>query len=230
MVSALAIKRIALVVVCAAAAVPLAAEPASERARPINEYLMDEAAEVALAISAAPPKVGAEADVYVLRATGYARVREGTNGFTCVVQRGWSSPLMARVGPDFFTPKLRAPICYNPSASRTIFQEYLRRTELAIAGKTADEMRTAILQEIGAGKLRPPVIPAMAYMLSAGQWIGAKVEHWHPHVMLYLPFADTSAIGGDHGLESGLPQPFDHMGSSFATFVMEAKDFVPVKK
>jgi hypothetical protein len=223
-------KYFAFALACLAAAAPLSAEPASERARPIAEYLMEEAAEVALAISAAPPKVGAEATVYVLRATGHQKVRDGSNGFTCVVQRGWSSPLMARVGPDFFTPKLRAPICYNPSASRTIFPEYLRRTELAIARKTADEMRSAILQEIGAGTLRPPVIPAMAYMLSAGQWIGTKVEHWHPHVMLYLPFADASAIGGEHGLESGLPLPFDHMGSSFATFVMQAKDFVPVNR
>lgn len=161
----------------------------------IADYLMPESAEVPLALSAAPPSVSASAVVYALRATGYVKVREGANGFTCVVQRAWSAPLMAGAAPDFFNPRLRAPICYNPSASRTIFPEYLRRTELAMAGKTPDEMRTTLLAEIGSGAL-----------------------------------ADLAAVGGAHDLESGLPQPSDYLGSSFATFVMEAKHFVPVSR
>jgi hypothetical protein len=47
--------------------------------------------------------------------------------------------------------------------------------------------------------------------------------------MLYLPFADVSAVGGEHAIASRLPLAFDHMGGSFATFVMQAKDFVPVR-
>jgi hypothetical protein len=101
--------------------------------------------------------------------------------------------------------------------------EYFRRTDLALAGKAPSEMRATILAEIGAGTLKPPAAPAMAFMLSAEQWLGRAVGHWHPHVMLYLPFADVAAVGGAHDIESGLPLAFDFMGSGFATFVMQAR-------
>ena len=193
-----------------------------ESARPVEEYLLPESEEVALALSAGPPSVTGDAGVMVLRPDGYQWVRESSNGFTCLVQRGWSSPLVPEVNPDFFLPRLLAPICFNPSATRTIMVEYLRRTELALAGKTAEEMRSILLEEIGSGALVPPIVPAIAYMLSPAQWIGTPVGRWHPHVMLYLPFADATTVG-THAIESGLPLPFDYMGGPFAAFVLEVK-------
>ncbi len=195
-----------------------------ERALPVEEYLLPQAEEVALALSAAPAGVTDGASVMVLRRDGYERVREGTDGFTCLVQRGWSSPLVPAAGPDFFLPRLLAPICFNPGASRTVLPEYLRRTELALSGHSADEMRTILLQEIGSGALEPPDASAMAYMMSPDQWIGSAVGRWHPHVMLYLPFTDVSMIG-EHALESGLPLAFDYMGGPFATFVLQVRDW-----
>jgi len=78
---------------------------------PLETYLIaDRDAEIALARSAAPPALSADATVLVLEKDGYHSVIAGKNGFTCVVERGWMSPLDSA---DFWNPKLRGPICYN---------------------------------------------------------------------------------------------------------------------
>jgi hypothetical protein len=35
--------------------------------------------------------------------------------------------------PDFWNPKFRAPICFNPAAARTVLPAYLERTKWALA-------------------------------------------------------------------------------------------------
>lgn len=77
---------------------------------PIEDYLLDESFEIALATSAAPEHIGSNAAVLVLRRDGYHRVREGTNGFTCLVERSWSVPLRPdRPAIDFWSPKIVCP-------------------------------------------------------------------------------------------------------------------------
>ena len=43
--------------------------------------------QIALAESAAPAEVSSKATVYILGPKGFEKAREGTNGFTCYVQR-----------------------------------------------------------------------------------------------------------------------------------------------
>ena len=77
---------------------------------PLAEYLMPRDAEIAMARSAAPPSIANDASVLVLGARGYETAATGTNGFTCVVERGWE----ANFGdPDFWDTKVRGPICFN---------------------------------------------------------------------------------------------------------------------
>src|SRR6476469_2321039 len=64
-----------IALVSVAPALPGQTEAYPERPRPLPE-----AEEIALATSAAPAEVSTKATVYVLRATGPARAREGTNG------------------------------------------------------------------------------------------------------------------------------------------------------
>ena len=45
-----------------------------------------EAIQVALAESAAPPRVASDASVYEIGPNGYRKVRDGRNGFTCLVR------------------------------------------------------------------------------------------------------------------------------------------------
>jgi len=84
---------------------------------PIGQYLVaNRADEVALARSAAPASISGDADVLTLGILGYESAAKGKNGFVCMVWRSWTAGLD---DPEFWNPKLRAPICLNPAAART---------------------------------------------------------------------------------------------------------------
>src|SRR5215510_4348351 len=59
---------------------------------PLEQYLMDRDAEIALARSAAPESISRDAKILVLGRHGYETAAEGKNGFVCLVERGWMSP------------------------------------------------------------------------------------------------------------------------------------------
>ena len=73
---------------------------------PVDQYLMaDRNAEIALARSAAPESIARDAGVLVLTRHGFETAVKGTNGFVCVVGRGWTSA----ADPDYWNPKVRVP-------------------------------------------------------------------------------------------------------------------------
>ena len=148
------------------------------------------AEEVALARSAAPPAVSADATVLVLEegAKRWMTAVEGTNGSTCWVSRSWEESL--------------EPHCFDPEGSQTILPMQLARTEMSFAGATKEEVDRAIDAGVAEGRFRYPSRPAMSYMLSAGQVLvnddGTTVGPWKPHLMLYWPGltkADLGAVG-----------------------------------
>ena len=56
---------------------------------PLEQYLMDRDAEIALARSAAPESISSSATVVVLGRQGYETAVQGKNGFVCAVERAW---------------------------------------------------------------------------------------------------------------------------------------------
>ena len=91
---------------------------------PVDQYLMaDRDAEISMARSAAPPSISADAEVMVLGRRSYETVVKGTNGFVCLVERSWMSPFDF---PQFWNPKMRGHICFNPPAVRSITSRSLR--------------------------------------------------------------------------------------------------------
>src|SRR5260370_21482703 len=81
---------------------------------PLDQYLIaDRNAEIALARTAAPPSISQDATVMVLGKQGYETAVEGKNGFVCVVERAWMG---AFDSPEFWNPKNRGPLCFNPPA------------------------------------------------------------------------------------------------------------------
>ena len=54
---------------------------------PLDQYLMERNAEIALARSAGPESVSRDAEVLVLGRHGYESAGKGKNGFVCVVER-----------------------------------------------------------------------------------------------------------------------------------------------
>lgn len=151
---------------------------------PLDQYLINnDKTEIALARTGAPPSVSGEAEVMVLGRTGYTTAVKGTNGFVCVVERGWGA---ATDNPDFWNPKLRAPICFNPAAARTFLPIYLMKTKVVLAGKSKPEIveaTEAAFQKKELPELEPG---AMCYMMSKEQYLSDDGKQWHPHVMVFV--------------------------------------------
>jgi hypothetical protein len=137
-VAAAAVAALALTLVLTAGA-PASAQREYPQMAPVSRYLIDDPkAEIAMARSAAPPGISRSATVLVLGADGYRTASTGTNGFVCLVERSWMSPFDS---PEFWNPKIRGPICYNPPAARTILPYTINRTTLALAGVRKPQMR-----------------------------------------------------------------------------------------
>ena len=104
-------------------------------------YRMERNAEIALARSAGPESISRDAEILVLGQRGYETAAKGKNGFVCVVQRSWTA---GSDDPEFWNPKVRAPICYNPAAVKSYLPVVVRKTELILAGQSKEQMFNSI--------------------------------------------------------------------------------------
>jgi hypothetical protein len=162
---------------------------------PLSQYLMaDRDAEIALAKSAAPAAISDDATVLYLAKDGYQTAIEGKNGFTCIVERSWMSPFD---NPEFWNPKMRGPICYNPPATRSILPYTINRTRLVLAGFSRTQMRENIEAALASKQLPIPEPGAMSYMLAKDGYLGDSAKHWHPHLMFHIPTSDAASWGAD---------------------------------
>jgi hypothetical protein len=187
--------------------VPAMATPASE------------AAEMALAITAAPATLTADADVYVWRDGHFAKARTGSTGVACLVSRD------ARVDGVF-------PMCFDPEGARTLMLEEMMKTELYarhLADTTVQRQVTAAYTH---GTLVYPTKPAIIYMMSSRQLLtttDAKGTHligaWRPHVMIYLPHATAAQFALGSANQAGpVSVPFEDAGG--AQMVVEVPHWV----
>src|SRR5215469_12314351 len=88
---------------------------------PIEQYLMPEADEVALAKSAAPANISDRATIKVLTRSGFEVALQGDNGSVCMVMRGFSAPTYspAQFRNLVYDATVLPPICFTPAAVRT---------------------------------------------------------------------------------------------------------------
>jgi hypothetical protein len=160
----------------------------------IDQYLIaDRNAEIAMARSAAPPSISADAEVMVLGRRGYETAVKGKNGFVCLVERSWMSPFDFA---QFWNPKMRGPICFNPPAVRSILPLTFKRTELVLSGMSKDQVIEGIKAFDAKGL--PPLEPgAMCYMMSTQGYLNDSAGHWVPHLMFYVPLTDPKSWGAN---------------------------------
>jgi len=164
---------------------------------PLDQYLIaDENSEIALARSAAPASIADGAEVMVLSRQGYTTAAKGTNGFLCVVERGWGA---GTDDANFWNPKIRGPICFNPAAAKSFAPIYLMKTKLVLAGKSKAEIVERTRSALDSKEL-PALEPgAMCYMLSKQQYLSDAGKNWHPHLMFF--------VAGDAGKSWGADLP-----------------------
>ncbi len=161
----------------------------------LDQYLMpDQNSEIALARSAAPASISDGAEVMVLGPKGYTTAVKGTNSFLCLVERSWGA---ATDEPEFWNPKVRAPICFNPAAATTFVPIYLMKTKLVMAGKSKSEVVEATASALDKKEL-PALQPgAMCYMQSKQQYLNDRGKSWHPHLMFLVSGDVAKSWGAD---------------------------------
>jgi len=159
----------------------------------LDQYMMDRDAEIALARSAAPDSISHDATVLVLGRHGYETAIEGKNGFVCMVDRAWMDAFEG--SPEFWNPKNRGPLCYNPPGARSIMPITLLRTKFVLAGESKAEIKESMKTSIEKKEL-PALEPGgLAYMMSKQGYLNDRAGHWLPHLMFYVPLTDAMTWG-----------------------------------
>src|SRR3984957_14467362 len=97
-----------------------------------------------------PAAISRDATVLVLKRSGYEVAQKGKNGFVCLVERAWMGPVD---GADFWNPKVRGAICFNPPAARSVLPITFKRTEFVLAGLTKAQMTARLVEVVGRKEL-----------------------------------------------------------------------------
>jgi hypothetical protein len=195
-VAAIAITGFALLVVLGTAHHAMAQDATMPypKMAPIEQYLMDRDAEIALARSAAPDAISHDASVLVLTRHGYETAVEGKSGWVCWVGRGWMAMFD---NPEFWSPKVRAADCLNPPAARSVLPYAYKRTELLLTGHSKQEVIAAIKAAIDKKEL-PSLEPGtVSYMMSKSSYLTDNGGHNAPHLMFFQPDINGTAWGAN---------------------------------
>jgi hypothetical protein len=210
--AAIAIKRFVLITVFATACGAMAQDPATTYAKmaPVDQYLMaDRDAEIALARTAAPESISRDAEVLVLGRHGFETAVKGRNGFVCIVGRGWTSA----PDPDFWNPKVRVPMCVNAPGARSYLLRITKITELALAGRTPDQVNKTMAAAIEKKELPPMEPGAMCYMMGKQGYGGDSAPHWPSHLMFFFSDTDLAVWGANlpGSPVIGISDPGEHL-------------------
>jgi hypothetical protein len=161
---------------------------------PVEQYMMERDAEIALARSAAPESISRDAEVMVLGRHGYETAVHGKNGFVCMVERSWTAGIDE---PEFWNSKLRAAICFNPPAARSYLQYTIKKSEWVLAGQSKAQMFESVKAALDKKELPTMEPGAMCYMMSKQSYLNDRAGHWHPHLMFFVPETKGALWGAD---------------------------------
>ena len=162
---------------------------------PLEQYLMDRDAEIALARSAGPASIARDATIMVFSRHGFETAVQGKNGFVCMADRGWMLPFDK---PDFWNPKVRLPLCMNAPGARFHLPLAFRMTEWALGGMTREQMSARLKAAYDSRTLPLPENGAMCYMMSKQQNFGDKEGNGNDsHMMFWFPQGEHTDWGAD---------------------------------
>lgn len=171
--------------------------------KPAYDFSMSREDRIELAQSAAPTEISGKATVYLLERSGYVKVRNGTNGFSCFVDRQ--------------TPWNCEPTCFDAEGSATSLPTRLFVEQERAKGKNEDEIRTELDEGYRRKLFRAPSKPGIVYMLSNSTFllVDHQIVHIPPHLMFYAPYATDKDIGSPpaganmpHLIRAGQPDAY----------------------
>ena len=161
---------------------------------PVEQYLTERNAEIALARTAAAPAISSDAEIMVLGPHGYETAVKGKNGFVCAVERSWGAGFDDQ---EFWNFKNRSPICFNPPAARSVLPVYMFRTKMVLEGRSKAQMIDSIKAAFDKKELPIPAPGAMCYMMSKEAYLTDSGSHNLAHLMFEVPRMDGAALGAD---------------------------------
>jgi hypothetical protein len=172
--------------------------------KPAYDFSLPREDRIKLAESAAPPEISGKATVYLLERSGYAKVRDGTNGFSCFVDRQ--------------TPWNSEPTCFDAEGTATTLRTRLFAEAERANGKGEEQIKTQIEEGYRSGRFKAPRRPGIVYMMSDHVFIlvpGNQIVHVPPHLMFYAPYATERDIGSPspaanmpHLIRAGQPDAY----------------------
>ena len=153
--------------------------------------------EIRLAVDALPMHLRDKAGVWVLSDTGYVKVKDASNPFTCIVSRR---------GGNFY------PVCFDEEGAHTILPAFMDDAALRLKGASDEDTERQIAEGFASGKYRPPSKPGIAYMLSPATYLlmNGKLTRSVAHVMFYAPYLTDADIGGVMGKSPFVDRPGPH--------------------
>ena len=208
-------RSIATVLLACLPALNVAAQTGTPPSEPVpsmdrGTWLLPQAYEVELALSAGPEHLRADATVYVFGRSGYERVKTGTNGISCLVNR------------DRFQlgDRTLRPTCWDAEGVVTILPEVLRVGELLAQDKTADDIGRDIEAGFDDGRFAAPHKAGIAYMLRGDVKVDpashrVSEQSFPPHYMIYAPGVSNRDIGiSEDATRDRFALPFVYAGYS----------------
>jgi hypothetical protein len=162
--------------------------------------------ETELALSALPPNLREGATVYVFGAAGYKLARDGSNGFTCLVNRD----------AFLYDDLAFKPTCGDADGKASYVPVMLRVGEMLAAGKSANEIEADIDAGFKNGTFHRPTRTGVAYMLAGDVNLDTATgtvikQAFTGHYMIYAPGVTNADIGvvPNSGAEKMMPFIFN---------------------
>jgi len=183
----LAVGALSIGLFSSATAIPATAQELPK----IYDASMPHEQQITLAESAAPAAVSSHATIYILGPKGYEKARQGTNGFSCFVERHFLTPTETTIAPQ----------CLDAEGSRTLLVVYLHAEELRSNGRSEAEIKEDAASGYKEGRYQIPSKPGLLYMMSSENRLsltsGKSNGIFPPHLMFYAPNMTAKDIGFD---------------------------------
>src|SRR4029077_9492548 len=128
--------------------------------------------------------ISRDAEILVLGQKNFETAVHGKNGYVCLVGRAFGGPLN---NPEFWNPRNRSPICFNPPAARSLMPYAMKQTGMALAGASKAQIADAIRTAVAKKELGAPESGSMSYMMSKDAYLTDQGGHNLAHVMFELP-------------------------------------------
>jgi hypothetical protein len=153
--------------------------------------------ETRLAVDALPAHLREGAGILILGPTGYLKVKDAGNAFTCIVSRR---------GGNFY------PVCFDEEGTRTILPAFMDDATLRLKGESDESVERHMADGFAEGRYRPPARPGIAYMLSPATYLlkNGELTRTVAHVMFYAPYLTNADVGGVMGKSAFVDRPGPH--------------------